>query len=140
MEIPLNINSLKDEGVITLDESVNITGAMDSMHDADVWSLVVNRNGKPYGVVTERDMLRRCFRLDLDPSELTIGEIMSYPLITIEQDLAVGAALNLLMTDGIRRLFVVDKKGALIGRVTQTQCLKGTLELIMGMQQVFEQR
>jgi CBS domain-containing protein len=65
---------------------------------------------------------------------------MSFPLVTIDKDFGAGAALNLLMTDEIRRLYVVDGERKIIGRVTQTGCLRGTLNLILGLQQVFDQK
>ncbi|HJL54835.1 MAG TPA: CBS domain-containing protein [Candidatus Thalassarchaeaceae archaeon] len=129
-----------DRRVIIVDESTTLTEAMGEMNDAQAWSLVVSREGRPFGVVTERDLIRRCFRPRHDPDVLTVGEIMSYPLVTIDRDLGVGAALNLLMTDEIRRLYVVDGDGDIIGRVTQTGCLRGTLNLVKGLYQVFDQR
>jgi CBS domain-containing protein len=64
---------------------------------------------------------------------------MSYPLITIDNDLPIGSALNLLMTDGIRRVYVTDNNGIIIGRITQTGTLEATLNAILKMQQTFSQ-
>lgn len=138
--ISLSIKRLMDRRIILVDESTTLTEAMEEMHDSQVWSLVVLREGQPFGVVTERDLLRRCFRPGLDPDILTVGQIMSFPLVTIDKNLGAGAALNLLMTDEIRRLYVVDGERKIIGRVTQTGCLRGTLNLILGLQQVFDQK
>ncbi len=139
MNIPLNVKKMMDKNVICLDESATVTLAMEKMYEAGVWSVIVTQEDLPKGVVTERDLLRRCFRPKMNPDEVLLGDIMSYPLVTIDSDIPVGSALNLLLTDEIRRLYVINSKGEIIGRVTQTGCLESTLNLITGMQQAFEQ-
>ncbi len=139
IDLQFKIDKMMDQRVVFLGERKNVTEAMEAMHKAGVWSIIVTKEGRPEGVVTERDLLRRCFRPGLDPDEVEVGQIMSYPLVTIEMGLPVGSVLSLLMADGIRRAYVVDLHGEIIGRITQTQCLKGTLEFIMGIQQTFEQ-
>jgi len=44
-----------------------------------------------------------------------------------------------LMTDGIRRVYVTDNNGIIIGRITQTGTLEATLNAILKMQQTFSQ-
>ncbi|MBT3357514.1 MAG: CBS domain-containing protein [Euryarchaeota archaeon] len=139
MQIPLDVKNIIDEKLVKLELTTTVTEAMKSMHEEQVWSVIVTINGEPHGVVTERDLLRRCFREKKDPDFVTLGEIMSYPLITIDNDLPIGSALNLLMTDGIRRVYVTDNNGIIIGRITQTGTLEATLNAILKMQQTFSQ-
>ncbi len=139
MKIPLNVERMMDTDVIKLSGNTNVTQAMESMHEAGVWSVIVTLDGEPRGVVTERDLLRRCFRPKQNPDFVLLREIMSYPLVTIDRDLPVGSALNLLLADEIRRIYVINAEGNIIGRVTQTGCLEATLNLILGMQSTFEQ-
>lgn len=139
MKIPLNVEKMMDLNVIELSGDTSVTQAMESMHEAGVWSVIVTLDGKPRGVVSERDLLRRCFRPKKNPDRVLLREIMSYPLVTIDRNLPVGSALNLLLSDEIRRIYVLNSKGDIIGRVTQTGCLEATLNLILGMQQTMEQ-
>ncbi len=136
--LQFKIDKLMDKRIVSMEMEANVTEAMEAMHEAGVWSIIVTKGGRPEGVVTERDLLRRCFRPELDPDSVEVGQIMSYPLVTIEMGQTVGSVLGLLMVDGIRRAYVVDSEGEIIGRVTQTQCLKGTLEFIMALQRSFE--
>ena len=139
MKIPLNVEKMMDLNVIELSGDTSVTQAMESMHEAGVWSVIVTLDGEPTGVVTERDLLRRCFRPRQNPDYVLIREIMSYPLVTIDRNLAIGSALNLLLTDEIRRLYVINAEGDIIGRITQTGCLEATMNLVLGMQQTMEQ-
>ncbi|RZD51658.1 MAG: hypothetical protein CXT66_00970 [Methanobacteriota archaeon] len=131
--LQFNIDKIMDKRIVSMDMEANVTETMDAMHEAGVWSIIVTKEGRPEGVVTERDLLRRCFRPGLDPDLVKVGQIMSYPLVTIEMGQTIGSVLGLLMVDGIRRAYVEDSEGEIIGRVTQTQCLKGTLEIIMAL-------
>ena len=139
MNFEFSMSKMIDNNVVCLSERTKVTEAMESMHNAGVWSVIVTRRGQPEGVVTERDLLRKCFRPGEDPSEMELSDIMSYPLVTIEEDLPVGSVLKMLLMEEIRRLYVVNANGEIIGRVTQTGCLEETMNLIVGMQKIFEQ-
>lgn len=139
MQIPLNVEKMIDKNVVKLSGETTVTQAMEAMHDAEVWSVVITEDDVPTGVVTERDLLRRCFRPRQNPDYVLLREIMSYPLVTIDRNLPIGSALNLLLADEIRRLYVINAEGDIIGRITQTGCLEATMNLVLGMQQTMEQ-
>jgi len=96
-------------------------------------------DGEPQGVVTERDLLRRCFRSKQDPDRVRLREIMSFPLVTVDRNMSIGSALNLLLVDEIRRVYVVNDEGEIFGRVTQTGCLESTLSFFLSLQSISEQ-
>jgi len=62
MKIPINVEEMMDNNVVILNGDMSVTDAMEEMHEAGVWSVVVTMDGEPQGVVTERDLFRRCFR------------------------------------------------------------------------------
>ena len=118
-----------DKNVFTIDAGATVEGAMNEMLRKRVWSLVVEKEGKPTGVVTERDMIRRCFGKGLPPAKTSVWSIVSSPLITITPDTTIRDAMDVMTGKDIRRLFVVDK-GKIIGRVTQTDLFQSTLSLL----------
>jgi CBS domain-containing protein len=118
-----------DKNVFTIDAGATVEGAMDEMLRKRVWSLIVEKEGKPTGVVTERDMIRRCFGKGLPPAKTSVWSIASSPLITITPDTTIRDAMDVMTAKDIRRLFVVDK-GKIIGRVTQTDLFQSTLSLL----------
>jgi signal-transduction protein with cAMP-binding, CBS, and nucleotidyltransferase domain len=68
----------------TIEEIASVQEAAKKMKDKNVSSLiVVDVNGKPQGLVTERDLVRKVCINDVSTSTVTNKEVMSSPLITI---------------------------------------------------------
>ncbi len=102
------------------------------MIQAKVWSLVVERQGLPVGVVTDRDILRRCAATGRYPDRVKVEEVMSSPILTITPEATVGEAMRMLVDKGVRRLFIVEE-GKIVGRVTQTGLFRNMLDLMMSL-------
>ncbi|MEM2922768.1 MAG: CBS domain-containing protein [Candidatus Bathyarchaeia archaeon] len=79
--------------------------------------LIVLKEGRPEGIVTEHDFIEKIIARDLNPSKVNVGEIMSSPLITIDPDEDLLKASELMQKHRIRRLPVV-KEGIIYGVVT----------------------
>jgi CBS domain-containing protein len=100
------------------------------MGGRDVGAVVVTRGGEPVGVLTERDVMRKCCPADAC-RDMRVGDIMSQPLITVEADTPIGQAAQLMASKNIRRL-LVKEKGAIVGIVTIRDVMRGTLD-VFGM-------
>jgi CBS domain-containing protein len=66
-------------------------------------------SGKPVGLVTERDLVRKVCINDVPTSTVTSKEIMSFPLITIKATSSPSAAADMMLKNNVRHLLVVDK-------------------------------
>lgn len=133
MPVTIKVKDVMDEKVVAVDASTTVADAMGTMIQNGIWSLIVQGKGHPEGVVTERDMIRRCFAKGMSPSETTVGSIASSPLITIGSDALMREAMDLMASKDIRRLFVVDE-GKIIGRITQTELFQSTLSVMETLQ------
>jgi acetoin utilization protein AcuB len=51
---------------------------------------------------------------------------MSHPVITVNADMSMQEALNLMRSEHVRRLPVIDKRGQMIGIVTETDLAKAS--------------
>jgi CBS domain-containing protein len=71
--------------------------------------VVVDGEGKPQGLVTERDLVRKACINDVRTSSVTNKEIMSSPLITIDSNSSASVAVDMMLQNNIRHLLVVDK-------------------------------
>ena len=98
------------------------------MIEKKIGAIVVAVRGKPAGIITERDILTRCY-LEAAGEEAKVKEIMSQPLIDADADTPIGAALDIMVDKNIRRLLVTEK-GKYIGIVTQKDLVRGTLDVI----------
>ncbi len=118
-----------DKNIVSVDSNVMVADAVTAMLQMKVWSLVVEKKGTPGGVITERDVIRRCLGKGLDPSKTTAGSIASTPILTIGPDATLREAMDEMAAKDIRRLFVVEN-GKIVGRVTQTELFQSTLSLM----------
>jgi CBS domain-containing protein len=99
--------------VITIDVHRTVLEAAKLMHQQDVGDLVVMEGNEPKGIVTERDLVRRVMA-QKKSLETKINEVMSNPLITIEEDNSIKEAARKMVKYKIRRL-PVTKKTVLVG-------------------------
>jgi len=126
------VRDLMDRDVAVVDKDTTVSEAIKKMLQSGVWSLIVENRELPVGVVTERDILRRCVGKGLAPERVKVEEIMTSPIITVGPDATVGDALKLLVEKDIRRLYVVEN-GRIIGRVTQKSLLESSLNLMLSL-------
>jgi CBS domain-containing protein len=132
MAVNLRVKDLMEKSVITVDSATTVADAIKVMLQSNVWSVVVVKRGLPEGVVTERDLIRRCVAKGLVPDRLPIEKIMTSPLITIGPDATIREAMSLMVEKDIRRLFVVNE-GMIVGRITQGHLLESTLEVMSSL-------
>jgi CBS domain-containing protein len=94
----------------TIEESTSVQEAAKKMKDKNVSSLVVvDVDGKPQGLVTERDLVRKVCINDVRTGTVTNKEIMSSPLITIDSSSSSSEAADLMLLHNVRHLLVIDK-------------------------------
>jgi CBS domain-containing protein len=92
--------------------------AVRAMRDRDVSSILVSKASKIVGILTERDFLYRVMAENRGPYKVTIGQVMSTPLVTIEENAAVRDAIAMMQSRQIRRLPVVKSDGSVVGLIT----------------------
>jgi len=95
-------------GYIVLEESSKVQEAVKAMRENGYGSIIVTREGKPVGILTERDVLYRVVAEGKDPKKTRIGEVMSSPLISVTPDTKVSDAIAMMSKKGIRRLVVMS--------------------------------
>lgn len=90
-------------------------------HDIGVLPVVEDRVGKKLvGVVTDRDMALRVVAGGLDPSAVAVKLVMSKPAITCSPDAGCETAADLMENHRIRRVFVTDQSGRVVGVIAES--------------------
>lgn len=87
------------------------------MLDNDVGEIPVVHDGKPIGVVTDRDIVVRLVAHGQDPKQVRAQDCMTSPALTIEQNADLKECAELMARERIRRVPVVDAGGSLCGIV-----------------------
>jgi signal-transduction protein with cAMP-binding, CBS, and nucleotidyltransferase domain len=109
----LNVSDMMTKKLEAIEGTASVQEAAKKMKDSYVSSLVVvDGEGKPQGLVTERDLVRKVCINDVRTSRVTNKEIMSSPLITIDSKSSASAAVDMMLRNNIRHLLVVDKSNA----------------------------
>jgi CBS domain-containing protein len=90
----------------------NAEKAAKKMRDKHISSLLVINNDKveesPVGIVTERDLVNRVCAEGLSSRQISVGEIMSSPIATVERGATVETAADLMLQNKVRHLLVID--------------------------------
>jgi CBS domain-containing protein len=71
-----------------------------------------------HGILTDRDIVMAVVALKLDPTSVTVGDVMSAGLETATEDQGILETIQRMRSAGIRRIPVVSRQGALIGIVS----------------------
>ena len=104
--------------VVTTARGASLTEAAKLMRENHVGSVIVVDELKPeipVGIVTDRDIVIEVVAAGLDHRGMTVGEIMTTPLVTAHGDDDALETLRAMRIRGVRRLPVVDDAGLLMG-------------------------
>lgn len=122
----MEIDSLITRAVLTVKEGDSLRDTAVWMMERGVGSAVVMTDGKPSGVITDRDALRAIAR-GKDGGDLTVGDLLPGKLTTVPPSLEVLEAARLMRERGFRHLVVVDEEGDLAGVFSMRDLVVGLL-------------
>lgn len=80
---------------------------------------IVDRDGRPVGVVTDRDIICRVVAEGKNPMAHTADECMSSPVLTVPADTPLNEVVLLMQGRQVRRVPVVDERGYCAGIISQ---------------------
>jgi CBS domain-containing protein len=105
----VKVEDVMSSPVVTLKETDSVLAAAKLMKKHKIGCVVVvDKAGKPHGLITERDVVRRVTALDLLPSKVQAGKSMTKPAVTIAPSANVTEAAKKMREVKIRRLIVVE--------------------------------
>ncbi len=104
----------------TLQSDDPVSAAVSVMAEKNIGSVVIlDDSRKVRGIVTERDLLRRLLRDNLDQKTTKLSAIMTREVKTAREDDDVIDWLRLMSNERFRHLPVVDQEGKLINVLSQ---------------------
>ena len=96
-----------------------VSEAAQLMKNDDIGSLPILDGEQLAGMVTDRDIVIRAIAEGKDPRGMPVREVASRELVTVHADEELSSALQLMASQQVRRLPVVDDDGRLIGILAQ---------------------
>jgi CBS domain-containing protein len=95
--------------LVTIDAEKSVYEAALEMTKYNISSLLVGEENQIVGIITQNDIVQRAVLKDLQPSMLKIGNIMTKPLKTVDQECSIDEALHVMMENDIKKLAITDE-------------------------------
>jgi CBS domain-containing protein len=123
-EFRLEVGDVMTYPAITEDEDASVAEISKCMKMSGIGSVVITKEDKPIGIVTDRDIVIKVMMKNRNPGKVKAKEIMSSPLMTIGADTSLKGACKLIVEKGIRRLLVIED-GELVGIISLRNIVTG---------------
>ncbi|NVM28213.1 MAG: CBS domain-containing protein [Candidatus Helarchaeota archaeon] len=116
------VEELMTKDVKTITISMKINEIAKIMNQTKIGSLIVTKDEKAIGIVTDVDIMRRIMNFGLDPCSVTAEEAME-DLVTIFPKDSLKSAVEKMIDKTVKKLGVIDSNEALVGIITTTDFL-----------------
>ena len=135
----ITVSSIMTSKVITVTEKQTLKELSKLMYQHNIGGIIILKDvlpndtsdaDNPIGIITERDIARLVAFSSTLSTDTPTSELMSKPLITINQNASIKDATDLMQQNNIRRLPVLDNKGKLVGIITAKDILKAMMDLL----------
>ena len=121
----LLVRDIMARNVKTVRTDDTVLEAVSKMNKFRIGSVVVTNNGRPVGIVTERNIMERIVEPRLDPMMVRVKEIMSSPVITIESNAGLDEAVQVMVKKSIKKLPVIEG-GKVTGILSTTDIVRSS--------------
>ncbi|MBC8553040.1 MAG: CBS domain-containing protein [Candidatus Brocadiales bacterium] len=113
--------------------------AAQRMREHGVGTLVaLDKDKKPFGIVTDRDLAMQVIAAGKDPAEVKVAQVMTVDPRSLREDTPIEEGLRLMRGGKCRRLPVVDDKDALQGLVSIDDILELLAEEMSQIAKIIE--
>lgn len=116
----------KGHKVATIGPEVSVFDAMQLMAANNIGALLVTRDDKPAGILTERDFSRKSYLLDKPVKDTLVKEIMTRQIAYVGPDNTNEDCMALITEMRVRHLPVIEE-GKVIGILSIGDLVKDTI-------------
>lgn len=104
----LYAKDIVEKDFLSMSAAVSVLEGARAMKDSRHGFAIIGTPTEPQGVVTEWDVICKVVSEGRDPRSVTMGEIMTKDLVTMEASAPLSAVSQLMTEKGVRRLLVKD--------------------------------
>lgn len=119
------VRDVMAKNIKTVKPDETVHAAVQKMNKFDIGSVIVVSSGRPIGIITETNIMRRIVEPRMDPDTVWAKDIMSSPLTTIDENAAVEEAAKIMVEKRINRIPVM-KGDKLVGLISSTDIVKAS--------------
>ncbi len=115
------VTQYMDKDVLFLSPSTQTRDAARMLRRYETDDIIItDKDNIPIGIVTDQDILSKVIDVTVYAEATTLKEVMTTPLITINEKATLQDALHKMRDNDIRKLPVISKKNKVIGIIYQT--------------------
>jgi CBS domain-containing protein len=119
----VTVGQLMKKDLITVDAGTSVVEAAKLMKACDVESVLVSSQSRIVGIVTESDIVKKVIGSDRSPYFIPVEDIMSSPIVGIEERRPLTEAADLMDKHQSRHLGVT-KGGTVVGVLSVRDLLR----------------
>jgi CBS domain-containing protein len=114
--------------VVTSSPDDQISRIASDMQRHKIGSVVIMKNRRIVGILTERDFVRIVEKVGMLLKEDLAKHHMTKPVITVQSDASVTDAIRLMRVNHVRHLVVLDSGLKMVGVISSRDLMKATRE------------
>lgn len=99
------VRDIMQKNVITIDQDKSALDASKMLSEKKISFLVVQKDSRPIGVITERDIVQKISSLDEKPSEFLLRDVMTQEFKWVNPEEDIENAIQKMLNNNIRRLW-----------------------------------
>ncbi len=124
----MNLIKMAHVPPIVVDSSSSVLEAIRVMVDNNVGALAVVSEGVIRGIFSERDVMKKVIYHNLPPESTPVAEVMTKEVESINQEMELTEALQLMVGRHVRHLPIIDNGGKVLGMLSVRDLLQGVLD------------
>lgn len=125
----VKVKDLMARRLISIPVEESVAEAARAMAREGVSSVLLKSGGGFTGIMTDQDIISKVVALGINPEDVRASEVMSSPLITIDEEASIEEAAVRMRDNKIRRLVVKNLVGEVVGIVSESDLVRVTPEL-----------
>lgn len=114
------VRDIMQKNVITIEHDKTVHNAANILKEKEISFLVIIKDQKSIGVISERDIVQKVAAQDQKASSIKIESVMSKKFRWVTPDTPIEDAVQKMLNNNIRRLIILDNDEKLAGVITQT--------------------
>lgn len=102
---------------LSVDRNAPLGEVVKIMADKNIGAVIVTDGGKPAGIFSERDLLKKVVAQDVDVSKSTIGQVSTLKLTGIKSSSSIETCAREMYRLNLRH-FPVSEDGKIVGMIS----------------------
>lgn len=99
------------EGIVTCPPDCSVLKAAQMMAEKNIGCIIVVVDGRPKGIFTERDLLKKCVAKGLNLDSTPIHSVMTPDPVSVTENVSVGRVLTAMRIGRFRHIIVNQADG-----------------------------